>query len=126
MKTNRFTPEQRRKCHAIIHSAGTSAGAIGAGLAQFPCSDNAVITPIQLSMTISLGRVFGIELTESAARATVASLTAATIGRTASQVLIGWIPVAGNIINACTAFSITEALGWFIAEDFARQPSAAA
>lgn len=33
-----------------------------------PCSDNAVITPKQV-MAVSLGRVFGIELTDSAATA---------------------------------------------------------
>lgn len=116
-----MTSSQRSKCHAIIHSASASAGAVGAGLAQIPCSDNMIITPIQLTMTIALGRVFGIELTESAAKASLASLAAATVGRTASQVLIGWIPIAGNIVNACTAASITETLGWLLADDFARQ-----
>ena len=70
-----MTSSQRSKCHAIIHSASASAGAVGAGLAQIPCSDNMIITPIQLTMTIALGRVFGIELTESAAKASLASST---------------------------------------------------
>lgn len=117
--------DQRVKCHAIIHSASISAGVVGAGLAQVPGSDNAIITPIQLVMTISLGRVFGFELTESAAKASLASLAAATVGRTTSQVLLGWIPIAGNIINAGTAASVTEAVGWLLAEDFARQACAA-
>ena len=116
-----MTDTQKAKCHAIIHSASASAAAVGAGLAQIPCSDNAVITPIQLTMTISLVRVFGLELTESAAGAAVASAAASTVGRTASQVLIGWIPVAGNIINAGTAATITEAIGWLLAEGFASQ-----
>lgn len=116
-----MTSSQRNKCHAIIHSASASAGAVGAGLAQIPCSDNAVITPIQLTMTIALGKVFGVELTESSARAAVASAAAAMVGRTASQLLLGWIPVAGNIINACTAASITEAIGWIIAKEFAKE-----
>lgn len=116
-----MTDTQKAKCHAIIHTASASAAAVGAGLAQLPGSDNAVITPIQLVMTISLGRVFGLELTESAAGAAVASAAAATVGRTASQVLVGWIPVAGNIINAGTAATITEAIGWLLAEGFASQ-----
>ena len=116
-----MTDTQKAKCHAIIHTASASAAAVGAGLAQIPGSDNAVITPIQLVMTISLGRVFGLELTESAAGAAVASAAAATVGRTASQVLIGWVPVAGNIINAGTAATITEAIGWLLAEGFASQ-----
>lgn len=115
---------QLAKCHAIIHTASVSAGAVGAGLAQIPCSDNAVITPIQLAMAIGLGQVFGTELTERSAQAAVASVAGATIGRTVSQVLIGWIPAAGNIINACTAASVTETIGWMLAEGFARQCAA--
>lgn len=122
---NHMNSTQQSMCHAIIHTASAAAAAVGAGLAQIPCSDNTVITPIQLVMTISLGRAFGIELTDSAARAALASVTAATVGRTASQLLFGWIPVAGNIINAGTAASITEAIGWLLAEDFANQTYAA-
>lgn len=122
---NSMTNEQRGKCHAIIHSASASAAAVGAGLAQVPCSDNAVITPIQLTMTVALGRVFGIELTDSAARASLASAAAATVGRMIPQVLVGWLPIAGNVINTCTAASVTEALGWILAEDFAQQIMAA-
>lgn len=116
--------EQKNACRAIIHSASASAGAVGAGLAQLPCSDNLVITPIQTAMVIALGRVFGITLTDSAAGAMLASETAALVGRTASQALIGWIPGVGNAVNACTAASITEMLGWMFAEDFARQSCA--
>ena len=116
-----ITSTQHGKCHAIIQSASASAGAVGAGFAQIPCSDNAIITPIQLSMTVALGRVFGIELSDSAAKASLASVAAATVGRAASQVLLGWIPFAGNIINACTAASLTETIGWLLAEDFAKQ-----
>lgn len=119
MGIKRLSVEAR--CHAIIHASSLSAGAIGAGLAQLPCSDNFVITPIQVSMTVALGRVFGIELTESAAYASIVSISASTIGRAASQVAIGWIPVAGNLINACTAMGITEAIGWLLVEDFSKQ-----
>lgn len=115
---------QKAQCHTIIHSASASAGAVGAGLAQIPCSDSAVITPIQLAMTIALGKVFDIELSDSAARASLLSITSTAIGRTASQLLIGWIPIAGNIINACTAASLTETLGWMLANDFAKQAAA--
>lgn len=118
-----ITPEQYAACHGIIHTASAAAAATGAGLAQLPCSDNAVITPIQLAMTVALGRVFGLELTESAAKAAMASMAGATVGRTLSQVLVGWLPGVGNAINAATAAGVTETLGWLLSEDFAQQAS---
>lgn len=116
-----MTEDQRAKCHAIIHAASAAAGGVGAGLAQIPGSDNAVITPIQLSMTIALGHVFDIELSESAAVAAIGSVSAGAVGRTVSQVLVGWIPGVGNAINAATAAGLTETLGWLLANQFAKQ-----
>ena len=113
-----MTGSQKIKCNAIIHSASTATAVVGGGLAQIPTSDNAVITPIQLSMTIALGKVFNVSITQSSAMATIASVSAATIGRAASQVLVGWIPGAGNVINAITAATLTESIGWLIADQF--------
>lgn len=116
-----MTNDQKIKCNAIIHTASAAAAGVGAGLAQVPGSDNALLTPIQLTMTISLGKVFDIELTETTAKAEIASVAASTIGRTLTQFLVGWIPGVGNAINATTAAGLTEAMGWTLAEDFAKQ-----
>lgn len=113
-----MTDEQRAKCHGIIHTASAAAGVAGAGLAQIPGSDNAVIVPIQITMTISLGAVFGVDLDQSAAKATLATATASLTGRAISQFLVGWIPVIGNALNAATAATITESLGWAVANSF--------
>lgn len=86
-----------------------------------PTSDNVIITPIQLAMTVSLGKVFGIMLDQSAAKAMIANTLAARFGRNASQAFVGWIPGYGNAINATTAASITEALGWIVAKEFEKQ-----
>ena len=53
-----MTDSQRSKCKKIIHTAATSAGAVGTGLAQLPMSDNLAIIPIQMTMIASLA--FGI------------------------------------------------------------------
>lgn len=116
-----MTNSQRNKCSTIIHTASVAAGGVGAGLAQLPCSDNALITPIQLAMVISIGQVFNQDIDESAAKAAVASMAGTTIGRAVSQVLIGWVPGVGNAINASTAAAVTETLGWLIAKDFEKR-----
>lgn len=116
-----MTNKEIALCNGIIHTASVSAAAVGAGMAQVPGSDNLVLTPIQLAMTISLGEVFKINLDKSTAGAMLASESASKIGRTISQILVGWIPGAGNVINASTAASLTEAIGWILAREFERQ-----
>ena len=113
-----MTKSQMIKCNAIIHAASLSAAGIGAGLAQVPGSDSKLIIPIQSLMTISLGKVFGKNLDSSAAKSLMATGTTTMIGRAASQFAVGWIPRAGNIINAATAGVITESLGWILAKEF--------
>lgn len=115
-----MTSNQKESCHVIIHAASTAAAGVGAGLAQLPLSDSVVLLPIQVSMVVALGKVFDIDLTESAAKGVIFTGIAATIGRAVSQVLIGWIPGLGNAVNAATAAAITEALGWAVAERFAK------
>lgn len=114
-----MTDSENSKCHAIIHSAAVAAGAVGAGLAQIPLSDNAIIMPIQIGMVASLGNVFGKSLGETAIKSLISAAAGTVIGRSASQALLGWIPLLGNAINASTAFTITEAIGWAIANKFA-------
>ena len=113
-----MTSVQKKKCNAIIHGASVAAAGAAAGLAQIPGSDNAAILPIQIAMTISLGEIFGKSLTKNAAITIIGTATASTVGRTVSQFLVGWIPGLGNAINAGTAASVTEALGWTIANGF--------
>jgi uncharacterized protein (DUF697 family) len=113
------TPAQKENCHLIIHGASTAAAGVGAGLAQLPLSDHIVLLPIQVAMVIALAKVFDINLTEAAAKGVIFTGVAATVGRAVSQVLLGWIPVLGNALNAATAAGITEALGWATANGFA-------
>jgi uncharacterized protein (DUF697 family) len=117
-QTKDMDKEKRKKAAAIIHGASAATAAVGGGLAQLPGSDAAVIVPIQIAMVISLGKVFDRPLKEGAAKGIVAETTATMVGRAASGFLVGWIPVAGNAINATTAAAITEFLGWIIANEF--------
>lgn len=106
------------KCNGIIHGASVAAGTAGAAGAQLPVADNAVITPIQIGMIIALAKVFDRNLTKEAAFGVLKGAGAAFIGRGVSQVLVGWVPGLGNVINTATAAGLTEAVGWMSAGQF--------
>ncbi len=116
-----MTDREKYLCNGIIHSFSAAAAVAASGLAQIPLSDAAVITPIQLAMVVSIGEVFGMTLDRSAAEASVASAGAAMVGRAFTQVLAGWIPGIGNVINASTAAGLTETIGWIVAKEFERE-----
>jgi len=113
-----MTKKQKDKCHTIIHAAAVAASGAATGLAQIPGADNAAILPIQVAMVVSLGEVFGKSVTKTTATSLLSTALASTAGRFISQVLIGWIPGVGNMVNAGTAFTVTEAVGWSIANHF--------
>jgi uncharacterized protein (DUF697 family) len=120
-ETKTMNEIQRKKAMKIIHAASLATAGIGAGLAQLPTSDAALIVPIQVTMVVSLAKVFNRPLKEGAAKSLIMQTTATMIGRGVSQWFVGWIPVAGNAINATTAFAITEILGWIIANEFSQE-----
>lgn len=120
-----MTNKQTALCNSIIHTASAGAAEVGAGLAQLPCSDSLVLVPIQTAMVISLAKVFGHEISEGVAKAAIASAAGTAVGRGLSQGGVGWIPIAGNILNAVTAASITEGIGWACAAEFEAQSQAA-
>ena len=114
----KFPYKMQKACHQCIHAASIAAGGVGTGLAQIPTSDNAIIVPIQIAMIIRLGSIFNIDVTESFAKSIIASAGTTYAGRTISQILVGWIPLAGNAINTATAAGVTEAIGWIAVKHF--------
>lgn len=104
---------KKEKVHGIVHGASAAAAAAAAGLAQLPGSDYAILVPIQGGMVAAIALVHGRKLTEAAATGVVGTIGATVVGRTVTQVLVGWIPGVGNAINAATAVALTEAIGWF-------------
>jgi uncharacterized protein (DUF697 family) len=118
---NYINENNQAKCHAIIHFASATAGATGAGLSWFPLSDAPLISAAQIAMTISLGKVFGIEIGESAATAAVAAAGATAAGRAFVRIATFWIPFFNMAISTATAVALTEYVGWTMAEKFAKQ-----
>ena len=111
-------PEMLKKCKIAIHAASAACGGVGTGLAQIPTSDSAVIVPIQISMIIGLGKIFALNITESMAKSILATAGSTIAGRTVSQVLFGWIPLVGNVVNTATAAGVTEVVGWIAVKNF--------
>jgi uncharacterized protein (DUF697 family) len=101
-----------KKIHGIIHMCALACGGIGAGLAQIPGTDSAAILPLQTAMIVAIASEHGVSIAKGAAADLILTFSAALVGRTTSQLLVGWIPGLGNIINASTAAGITEAIGW--------------
>lgn len=115
----KLVEEHSSACHAAIHSAIVAISAVAGGLAQIPTSDAVVITPIQITMITAIGKIFDIRIGEAGAKSIIASFSTAIVGRRLSQILVGWIPGVGNVINIATAVALTETLGWNAVDHFA-------
>ncbi len=116
-----MTEKEHISTRRAIHTTAAAAAGVGAGLAQIPGSDSAILVTLQIAMIRKIGKTFEIKVTESSAETIIGTSLATMAGRGLSQILAGWIPIAGNIINAGTAALITELLGWMIANEFAEQ-----
>ena len=109
-----MTKAQMKECNAAIHIAAAVSGAAGA--IPIPVADAIPITGAQVLMVLALGKVFGQKITESAAKGLIGAAASTLVGRN----LVKLIPVAGWFISAGVAAGVTEAIGWTIAVDFAK------
>lgn len=116
-----MTVQQKKKAMVIIGASAALAAGVGAGLAQLPCSDNIPLVSIQTTMILGLGAIFGVRLNQSTTEAVLATATATVTGRAISQLMLGWIPILGNSLNAITAAGITETIGLSVMADFANR-----
>ncbi len=112
---------RNQKVHGIIHTAAAGAGAVGGGLAQIPGADMPVIMGLQTAMIVAIAAEHDETITKTAAADLLLTFVAGYGGRALSQFLVGWIPIAGNAINASTAIAITEAIGWAADAYFAKE-----
>lgn len=114
--------EIEKKCHVAIHTA--TAAAATAGTFPIPMSDAVPISIAQVAMVVSLGKAFGISLTESVAKSIINVTIAQQAGRAIFSNVLKAIPGAGTVIGGLvgglTAAILTEALGWIVADDFYR------
>ena len=109
---------EKLKSRKIIHGAAVAGALAALIMAQLPASDNLILVPIEIIMVIRLGGVYRMNLRESISTSLVVGSIATLIGRGISEFLVGWIPIAGNIINALTAAAVIEFLGWAVVRGF--------
>ena len=114
-----MTDEQKKRCHEIIHAASISAAAVGAGAASVTVvgsfvslCDESAITPIQITMIVSLGKVFDVSLDKTTAASLLTGMVTAKVGRKVAGFFAGLVPGLGSVVNGGTAASITEGVVW--------------
>ncbi len=110
---------RNQKVHGVIHTASLAAAGVGAGLAQLPGADAPLLCSIQTAMIVAVAELHDASITKAIAADLLLTFSATMAGRGLSQVLVGWLPGVGNAVNAATAASITEAIGWTADEYFA-------
>lgn len=110
-----MTADQVVKCNIAIHSASVAAAT--EAFIPLPGVDAIPITATQITMVFALGKVFDQKISDSAAKGIVGAAASTFVGRS----LVKLIPVAGWVVSSAVAAGVTEAIGWTIAVDFAKQ-----
>ena len=105
----------RRRCETIVHASSTAAAA-AASATIIPGSDSVAIMPIQVAMVAAIAREYGHDLSTSLVKSVVYASLGSIAGRAGAGLLLRFIPVAGNLVRASVAFSVTEALGHLVLE----------
>lgn len=105
---------QLAKCNIAIHAAAATSATAGA--IPIPVADAVPITASQVTMVMALGKIFDAHVTESVAKGLIGAAASTFVGRS----LVKMIPVIGWGISAAVAAGVTEAIGWTIAVDFAK------
>ncbi|GHU66159.1 hypothetical protein AGMMS49983_15240 [Clostridia bacterium] len=108
---------QALSCHAIIHGTAIACGAVA--FIPVPVADAIPITSAQAGMVVALGKVLGNKITKADATVLLKALAAPLVGRAAAKSLLVFVPGVGWGINGAVALTITEVLGWTVANDFA-------
>ena len=113
--------EFKDKCSVAIHTASVAAGAAGA--TPIPIADTIPISATQVAMVVALGKIFDLTISNSVAKAVIGVGLAQSVGRSLAsglKAIPGIGTVIGGAISAVTAASLTETLGWLVADDFYR------
>ena len=110
-----MTDDQVIKCNVAIHTASVAAAT--EAFIPLPGVDAIPITATQVTMVLALGKIFDQKVSDSVAKGIIGAAASTFVGRS----LVKLIPIAGWAVSATVAAGVTEAIGWSIAVDFAKQ-----
>lgn len=110
-----MSKDQFTKCSVAIHTA--SAVSAAAGFLPIPVADALPISAAQITMVMTLGKIFHQEITKTVAESLIGAVAGTFVGRN----LVKFIPGVGWAISVSVAAGVTEAIGWTIAVDFAHK-----
>ncbi|MCI1748384.1 MAG: GTP-binding DUF697 domain-containing protein [Acidipropionibacterium sp.] len=102
-------PWKREMARPVI--AAASAAAAAAAAVPIPVADATALAPIQMTMMGRIATIYDLELTSMLSTSTLAQLAAQISGQALARSFLKLIPVAGSVINAGVASSITAATG---------------
>lgn len=94
--------------------------ATSAGLNPLPMSDSLLIAPQQIAMSVKISKIFGFDSFGENAKALLQSQLVSLAGKQLVTSLTKFIPIAGQVINASVAGSMTFALGTALIEIYAK------
>ena len=97
------------RANKYIQSAAGTAAAIA--VSPIPVSDILAIAPLQVTMVIKIGLIFGHKLESSSAKELIGTVAGGVAFRYAAQVLVKFIPGAGSVIGPVIAYGGTVAIG---------------
>jgi uncharacterized protein (DUF697 family) len=75
-------------------------------------------------MVIGLAKVFNNQITKSDAQVLLKTIAAPLVGRALAKAGLVFVPGVGWAVNAGISATITEILGWTVANDFAMKLTA--
>lgn len=109
--------------HAAIHTASVAAAGVSAS--PIPFSDSALLIPIQTTMIAAIYKVYDEEITDGIIAGALKATATSAIGKGVVGNLFKLIPgigsIVGGVVNAGVAVSLTEAIGFGVANGFENQ-----
>jgi uncharacterized protein (DUF697 family)/GTP-binding protein EngB required for normal cell division len=114
---------KRRQAAGIVAGATTAAAAVGAS--PIPFSDAALLVPVQTGMILGIAGIYGIRVGKAAISSVASGVGISALGKSVAGGLMKLIPgigtIAGAVVNASVAGTITGALGGAFSELCYRQ-----